>query len=137
MNRMRAFRRSLISGFNKMTITRPCMRRQDSIRTRLSPAAHHATPVTRALERQGLLLRDDETPSLDLEPDDGFDNSSAPPSTTASPPAPRRAQGPDPAHTVASNPPADNPLHRSALGILPPCLPSNGGVGGRHPPPSP
>ena len=88
MNRVRAFRRSLISGFNKMTITRPCMRRQDSIRTRLSPAAHHATPVTRALERQGLLLRDDETPSLDLEPDDGFDNSSAPPSTTASPPAP-------------------------------------------------
>ena len=32
-----------------------------------------ATRVTRALERQGLLIRDDETPSLDLEPDDGFE----------------------------------------------------------------
>ena len=32
-----------------------------------------ATRVTRALEGQGLLIRDDETPSLDLEPDDGFE----------------------------------------------------------------
>ena len=32
-----------------------------------------ATRVTRALEKQGLLLRDTETPSLDLEPDDGFE----------------------------------------------------------------
>ena len=32
-----------------------------------------AIRVTRALERQGLLIRDDETPSLDLEPDDGFE----------------------------------------------------------------
>ena len=31
-----------------------------------------ATRVTRALERQRLLTRDDETPSLDLEPDDGL-----------------------------------------------------------------
>ena len=47
-----------------------------------------ATRTSRALESQGLLLRDNETPSLDLEPNDGFDNFSAPPSTTASPPAP-------------------------------------------------
>ena len=32
-----------------------------------------ATRVTRALEKQGLLLRDDQTPSLDLEPADGFE----------------------------------------------------------------
>ena len=32
-----------------------------------------AMRVTRALEKQGLLLRDDETPSLDLEPADGFE----------------------------------------------------------------
>ena len=32
-----------------------------------------AARVTRALERQGLLMRDDETASLDLEPDDGFE----------------------------------------------------------------
>ena len=54
-------------------------------------ACHHcaiATRVTRALEGQRLLIRDEENPSLDLEPADGFDNSSAPPSTTASPPAP-------------------------------------------------
>ena len=32
-----------------------------------------ATRVTRALERRGLLTRDEETPSLDLEPTDGFE----------------------------------------------------------------
>ena len=32
-----------------------------------------ATRVTRALEKQGPLLRDTETPSLDLEPADGFE----------------------------------------------------------------
>ena len=32
-----------------------------------------ATRTSRALESQGLLLRDNETPSLDLEPDDGFE----------------------------------------------------------------
>ena len=32
-----------------------------------------AARVSRALESQGLLIRDDETPSLDLEPDDGFE----------------------------------------------------------------
>ena len=32
-----------------------------------------ATHTTRALECQGLLTRDDQTPSLDLEPDDGFE----------------------------------------------------------------
>ena len=32
-----------------------------------------ATRVTRALERQGLLIRDEENPSLDLEPADGFE----------------------------------------------------------------
>ena len=33
-----------------------------------------ATRVTRALEKQGLLLRDEETSSLDLEPADGFED---------------------------------------------------------------
>ena len=32
-----------------------------------------ATRVTRALEKQGLLLRDEETPSLDIEPADDFE----------------------------------------------------------------
>ena len=32
-----------------------------------------AARVTRALEKQGLLLRDEDTPSLDLEPADGFE----------------------------------------------------------------
>ena len=32
-----------------------------------------ATRVTRALEKQGVLLRDDDSPALDIEPDDGFE----------------------------------------------------------------
>ena len=77
-----------------------------------------ATRVTRALESQGLLIRDDETPSLDLEPDDGFEQLLG--AAVHYRIATRRAQGPDPAHRRVQ-PAGVQPLHRSALGILPPC----------------
>ena len=80
-----------------------------------------ATRVTRALEKQGLLLRDDQTPSLDLEPADGFEQLLG-----ARRPLPhrrrpsRRTQGAYPVHR--RDPRVDaRPLHRSALGMLPPC----------------
>ena len=65
---------------------------------------------------RGLLLRDDTPPSLDLEPADGFDKSSAPPSTTAPPPAPHRAQCAEPAHRRVQ-PSHRQPLHRSIPGM--------------------
>ena len=80
-----------------------------------------ATRVTRALERQGLLIRDDETP---LPRPRTRRRIRATPRCRRPLPhrhrPPRRAQGPDPAHRRV--PPARRqPLHRSALGILPPC----------------
>ena len=68
-----------------------------------------ATRVTRALEGQGLLIRDDETPSLDLEPDDGFEQllgAAVHYRIATGPHAGRKALT---LRTVASNPPADNP----------------------------
>ena len=68
-----------------------------------------ATRVTRALERQGLLTRDDETPSLDLEPADGFEQllgAAVHYRIATGPHAGRKALT---LRTVASNPPADNP----------------------------
>ena len=53
-----------------------------------------ATRTTRALERQGLLTRDDETSALDIKPADDFEQLLG-----------------------ATRP----PLHRPALGFLPPC----------------
>ena len=67
-----------------------------------------ATRVTRALERQGLLIRDDETASLDLEPADGFEQlhgAAVHYRIAVGPHAGRKALT---LHTVASNPPADN-----------------------------
>ena len=66
-----------------------------------------ATRVTRALVKQGLLLRDDETPSLDLEPDDGFEQllgATVHYRIAVGPHAGRKALT---LHTVASNPLAD------------------------------
>ena len=68
-----------------------------------------AARVTRALERQGLLIRDDETPSLDLEPADGFEQllgAAVHYRITTGPHAGRKALT---LHTVASHPPASNP----------------------------
>ena len=68
-----------------------------------------ATRVTRALEGQGLLIRDDETPSLDLEPDDGFERllgAAVHYRIATGPHAGRKALT---LRTVASHPPADNP----------------------------
>ena len=81
-----------------------------------------ATRVTRALEGQGLLIRDDETPSLDLEPADGFEHllGAAVPLPHRHRP-PRRAQGPDPAHRRVPTRRADNPCIAQLSGILPPC----------------
>ena len=62
----------------------------------------------RALERQGLLTRDDETASLDLEPADGFEQllgAAVHYRIATGPHAGRKALT---LHTVASNPPADN-----------------------------
>ena len=79
-----------------------------------------AARVTRALERQGLLIRDDETASLDLEPDDGFEQllgAAVHYRIATGPHAGRKALT---LRTVASKPAGVQPLHRSALGILPP-----------------
>ena len=68
-----------------------------------------ATRVTRALERQGLLIRDDETPSLDLEPADGFEQllgAAVHYRIATGPHAGRKALT---LRTVASHPLADNP----------------------------
>ena len=68
-----------------------------------------ATRVSRALERQGLLIRDDETPSLDLEPDDGFEHllgAAVHYRIATGPHAGRKALT---LRTVGSNPPADIP----------------------------
>ena len=68
-----------------------------------------ATRVTRALERQGLLIRDEENPSLDLEPDDGFEQllgAAVHYRIATGPHAGRMALT---LRAVASNPPADNP----------------------------
>ena len=68
-----------------------------------------ATRVTRALERQGLLIRDDETPSLDLEPADGFEQllgAAVHYRIATGPHAGRKALT---LRTVASHPPAPNP----------------------------
>ena len=68
-----------------------------------------ATRVTRALEGQGLLIRDDETPSLDLEPADGFEHllgAAVHYRIATGPHAGRKALT---LRTVASHPPADNP----------------------------
>ena len=90
-----------------------------------------ATRVIRALERQGLLSRDEETPALDIESDDGFEQllGAAVHYRIATRP-PRRAQGPDAAHRRLQ-PAARQPLHRPALGILPPSPPrmAQSGVG--------
>ena len=68
-----------------------------------------ATRVTRALERQGLLTRDDEAPSLDLEPTDGFEQllgAAVHYRIATGPHAGRKALT---LHTVSANPPASNP----------------------------
>ena len=68
-----------------------------------------ATRFTRALERQGMSIRDDEIPSLDLEPDDGFEQlpgAAVHYRIATVPPTGRKALT---LRTVASNLPADNP----------------------------
>ena len=68
-----------------------------------------ATRVTRALERQGLLTRDDEAPSLDLEPTDGFEQllgAAVHYRIATGPHAGRKALT---LHTVSANPSASNP----------------------------
>ena len=68
-----------------------------------------ATRTTRALERQGLLSRDEENPALDLEPDDGFEQllgAAVHYRIATGPHAGRKALT---LHTVSANPPASNP----------------------------
>ena len=65
--------------------------------------------VTRALERQGLLSRDEENPALDLEPDDGFEQllgAAVHYRIATGPHAGRKALT---LHTVSANPPTSNP----------------------------
>ena len=68
-----------------------------------------AMRVSRALERQGLLTRDDETPSLDLEPDDGFEQLLGAAVHYRIATGPHTGRKALTLHTVASNPLADNP----------------------------
>ena len=68
-----------------------------------------ATRVTRALERQGLLIRDDETPSLDLEPDDGFEQLLGAAVHYRIATGPHTGRKALTLRTVASNPPASDP----------------------------
>ena len=67
-----------------------------------------AMRVTRALERQGLLTRDDETPSLDLEPDDGFEQLLGAAVHYRIATGPHTGRTALTLRTVASNPPASN-----------------------------
>ena len=95
-----------------------------------------ATRVTRALERQGLLIRDDETPSLDLEPADGLEQllgAAVHYRIATGPHAGRKALT---LRTVASNPLADNPCIAQLSGFSL-HRPPNGAIGGRHALPSP
>ena len=76
-----------------------------------------ATRTTRALESQGLLIRDDETPSLDLEPDDGFEpllGAAVHDRIATGPHAGRKALT---LRTVASHPPPDNPCIAQLSGV--------------------
>ena len=68
-----------------------------------------ATRVSRALESQGLLIRDDETPSLDLEPDDGFEQLLGAAVHYRIATGPHTGRKALTLRTVASNPPASNP----------------------------
>ena len=95
-----------------------------------------ATRVTRALEGQGLLIRDDETPSLDLEPAGGFEHllgAAVHYRIATGPHAGRKALT---LCTVASHPPADNPCIAQLSGFSL-HRPPNGAIGGRHALPSP
>ena len=68
-----------------------------------------ATRVTRALERQGLLFRDEETSSLDIEPGDDFEQllgAAVHYRIATGPHAGRKALT---LRTVGSNPPPDHP----------------------------
>ena len=68
-----------------------------------------ATRVTRALEKQGLLTRDEENPSLDIEPADDFEQllgAAVHYRIATGPHAGRKALT---LRTVGSNPPPDNP----------------------------
>ena len=68
-----------------------------------------ATRTTRALERQGLLSRDEETPALDLEPADDFEpllGAAVHDRIATGPHAGRKALT---LRTVGSNPPPDSP----------------------------
>ena len=97
-----------------------------------------AIRVARALEKQGLLLRDDDTPSLNLEPADGFEQ------LLGAAVHYRIATGP---HTgrkalslriVASNSPAGQTTPASlSFRDSPSIAPPNGVIGGRHALPSP
>ena len=75
-------------------------------------ACHHcaiATRVTRALEGQRLLIRDEENPSLDLEPADGFEQLLGAAVHYRIATGPHTGRKALTLRTVASNPPADNP----------------------------
>ena len=99
---------------------------------------HHAiaTRITRALEKQGLLLRDDPTPCLDVESADEFEHLLAASVHYRIATAPRTGRKAPTLRTVASNPLADNPCIPQIWGFsLHP--PPNGVIGGRHALPSP
>ena len=68
-----------------------------------------AIRVARALEKQGLLLRDDDTPTLDLEPADGFEQLLGAAVHYRIATGPHTGRKALTLRTVASNPLSDNP----------------------------
>ena len=91
-------------------------------RLRLCPATHPrtngtaprrlhtiATGTTRALERQGLLTRDDETPALDIEPADDFEQLLGAAIHYRIATGPRAGRKALTLRTVGPSPPPDNP----------------------------
>ena len=74
-----------------------------------------ATRTTRALEKQGLLLRDDDSPALDLEPADDFEQRLGAAVHYRIATGPHAGRNALTLRTVDPNPPPDNPCTAQLL----------------------